>query len=762
MTIRAYPEDQPFPGRVGTTLADSEAAWPVGRSAVPGSPNVLTIVLDDVGFAQLGCYGSDIATPAMDRLAAEGVRYRQFHTTAICSPTRACVLTGRNSHTVGMGGITDLAMGFPGYHGRIPKTCAFVPRVLRDAGWATYAVGKWHLAPSDEQHAGASRARWPLGQGFERYYGFIGAETHQFAPELVIDNTPLRAELRTDGYHLSEDLVDQGIGMIRDLRTVDPDKPFYMYLAFGACHAPHHVTREWIEPYRGQFDDGWDVWRERTHQRQMELGVIPQGTSLSPRPPWIDAWDSCSAEQRRAYARMMELYAGFLSHTDAQIGRLIEELRTNGELDRTLVMLCSDNGASAEGGPHGTFNEIFAFNGLPHDEDATMQRLDGLGDHTTYPHYPWGWAFAGNTPFQRWKRETHEGGIGDPLIVRWPEMVDQGTVRDQYVHAIDLAATALDVCGVAMPATVDGIAQEPLAGQSIAPSFTDPQAAGRLTQYYEQLACRAIYHDGWKAVAYHAFMRYSGETVDPHAHHSSDRWELYRVADDPSECHDLAEAEPERLRAMQDLWWREAGRYGALPLQSRRPLNGTPSLIAPRSRYLLHQGAAAVPENNAPALAMRTYRIVVDITVGARANGVLLAQGGVSGGWSLHLLDGRLRYAYNYLGIDEHTIESPDVLAAGHHLVGIDVVAGEGTAAEVDLIIGTTSVATLSLTRTIPRRFSLAGEGLCCGYDDATAVSAAYQAPFEFDGVIRAAIIDVSGTPYVDVAGDIERAWMTQ
>ena len=370
-----YHDGDPFPGRVGTVLGDSTPAWPVPRRAPAGAPNVVLIVLDDVGFAQLGCFGSDLATPAFDRLAAEGLRYRNFHTTAMCSPTRACLLTGRNHHTCAMGGITDLAMGFPGYHGRIPRSCGFVSEVLRQAGWATFAVGKWHLAPSDEHHAAAPRDRWPLGQGFERFYGFLGGETNQFAPDLVCDNAAIRFT-PPDGYHLTEDLVDRAIGMIEDVRGADPDKPFLLYLALGACHAPHQAPREWIDRYRGRFDDGWDAWRARTHVRQRELGIVPRGTALSARPAWVQEWAVLPAEERRVYARMMEVYAGFLSHTDHHVGRLLDALARAGELDHTLVIALSDNGASAEGGPHGTFNENFIFNGLPHDVGRTSRTVE--------------------------------------------------------------------------------------------------------------------------------------------------------------------------------------------------------------------------------------------------------------------------------------------------------------------------------------------------------------------------------------------------
>src|SRR5262245_12757659 len=548
-----YHDGEPFPGRAATTFIESVPAWPVARRAPEAAPNVVLLVLDDVGFAQIGCFGSDIDTPRFDRLADEGLRYRNFHTTAMCSPTRACLLTGRNHHTCAMGGITDLCMGFPGYNGRIPKACGFISEVLRQAGWATFAVGKWHLAPSDEQHAAAPRDRWPLGQGFERYYGFLGGETNQFYPDLVCDNSSIRFA-PPDGYHLTEDLVDRAMQLVGDVRTADPDKPFFLYLALGACHAPHQAPPEWIARHRGRFDDGWDAWRERTLARQIAAGIVPPSTTLSARPSWVQEWSTLPERERRAYARMMEVYAGFLSHTDHHVGRLLDFLADGGEIDRTLVIALSDNGASAEGGPHGTFNENFVFNGMPHDVEATHAMLDQLGGPRSYGHYPWGWALAGNTPFRRWKRETHEGGIGDPLIVRWPAIPDQGAVRSQYVHAIDVAATILDVTGVPMPAVLNGVSQEPLAGRTFAHSLANGAAPEhRETQYYEQFACRAIYHAGWKAVTYHAMMDgLYEEEDDPNRPFDQDRWELYHAAEAPSESRALAAAEPGRLRGLPD------------------------------------------------------------------------------------------------------------------------------------------------------------------------------------------------------------------
>ena len=763
-TVSTYRDGDRFAGRIGATFEDSVPAWPVGPRAPKGSPSVLLVVLDDVGYAQLGCFGSDIATPTFDALAAGGLRYRAFHTTAMCSPTRACLTTGRNHHTCAMGGITDLAMGFPGYHGRIPKSCGFTSEVLRQAGWATFAVGKWHLAPSDELHAAASRDRWPLGQGFERYYGFIGAETNQWAPDLTVDNRLVRFD-PPPGYHLTDDLVNQAIAMVADLQAADPTKPFYLYLAFGACHSPHQAPREFIDRYRGQFDRGWDVWREEVLARQIRLGVVPAGTRLNERPSWVPAWSSLSAREQRLAARMMEVFAGFLTHTDHHLGRLLGFLRRTGVLDNTLVLALSDNGASAEGGPFGTFNENFIFNNLPHDHDATLAHLDELGGPKTYGHYPWGWALAGNTPFKRWKRETHEGGIGDPLIVAWKGVPDPGAVRPHYTHATDIAATILDVCGVSMPAILNGVPQEPVAGRSIAPSLADAGAPPhRTTQYYEQFACRAIYHDGWKAVAFHALWpgQY-GSGLDPDAPSGEDRWELYHVEDDPAETTDLAATEPARLRRMQELWFREAERYGALPLRSRRrtAVVERPTVATERTRFTFRPGTTAVSEEIAPNTKLRPHRIVASIEIPARgAEGVVLAQGGRFGGYSLYVTKGEIRYAYNFAGIERTVLAA--ALSAGRHTVAVDLTPTGKLAMHCDLYVDGAVVAAADLARTAPVCFALAGEGLCCGFDDGTPVSEDYASPFDFTGVIDEVVIDVGDTPVRDLELEVRRAWVTQ
>ena len=762
--VLTYFDDEAFPGRVGTTAADSVPAWPMARRAAPGAPNVVLVVLDDVGFAQLGCFGSDIDTPNLDALAADGLRYRNFHTTAMCSPTRACLLTGRNHHTAGIGGITDLALGYPGYHGRIPRSCGFVSDVLRRAGWATFAVGKWHLTPSDETHTAAPRDRWPLGQGFERYFGFIGPETNQWFPDLVVDNSPIRF-VPPDGYHLTEDLVDHAVGMVDDLRGTDAEKPFLLYLALGACHAPHQAPREWIDAYAGRFDDGWDAFRERALAKQIAEGIMPPGTELTPRPAWVPDWNDLSDDDRRAAARMMEVYAGFLSHTDHHLGRLFDFLRRTGELDRTLVLVCSDNGASAEGGPTGTFNENFVFNGLPHDAARTTDLLDELGGPLSYGHYPWGWAMAGNTPFQRWKRETHEGGIGDPLLVRAPETTDRGAVRHQYTHAVDVAATILAYTGVTMPDVLGGVPQDPVAGRDFVASLAEPDAPEhRITQYYEQFACRAIYHDGWKAVAFHPFMPYLPDE-DPRAHPATDRWELYHVTVDPAECHDLADAMPDRLRELQDRWFEEAGRYGVLPLQAQRGMAfGRPPALGIRDRVHLRPQVTPVPEPLAPNTKLRRHQVVVSADVAPGHDGALVAQGGRFGGFSLHVLDGCLEFAYNFAGVETVTVRSAP-LTPGRHVLGVDVDRSPDdgpTAMRATLVVDGDVADAVLLPRTTPVRFTLHGEGLTCGYVDGTPVTETYAPPFAYPLPIHDAFVDTSGEEVVDVHAEVRRAWTIQ
>ena len=456
MALKEYKPGTAFTGVVGRTHDQSSPAWPEPLRAAKGAPNVLFIVQDDTGFGQMGCYGSPIKTPNIDALAANGLRFNNMHTTALCSPTRSCVLTGRNHHSNAMSCITEGSTGFPGANGNIPFENGFLSEMLLTKGYNTYALGKWHLTPADQISAAGPYDRWPLGRGFERYYGFMGGDTHQYYPELIADNHSVEPEKSPEqGYHLTEDLVDKAISFIADSKQIAPDKPFFMYFAPGAAHAPHHVPKEWADAYKGQFDGGWDAYREKTFKRQKELGLIPKDTELSRHDPDVQDWNTLSADEKKLYARMMEMFAGFLTHTDHHYGRLFEFLKSIGEFDNTIIMFISDNGASAEGGPHGSVNENKFFNLVPDSLEENLAKIDELGGPNTFNHYPFGWTHAGNTPFRRWKRETYRGGVSDPFIVHWPKGIKaKGEIRSHYAHAVDMVPTVLEALGIAAPTAI--------------------------------------------------------------------------------------------------------------------------------------------------------------------------------------------------------------------------------------------------------------------------------------------------------------------
>jgi arylsulfatase len=744
-----------FGGRIGTDWRDSEPWWPPEPSPPEGAPNVVLIVLDDVGFAQLGCYGSDIATPAIDRLAAGGVRLANFHTTALCSPTRACLLTGRNHHRSGMGRVADLAIGFPGYWGKPPRENGYLSEILRRRGYATYAVGKWHLTPEDETHMAASRSTWPLGRGFDRWYGFHGGETHQFVPALYHDNHSVRPPRAIeDGYHLSADLADRAIEFLGDLRAVDADQPFFLYFCTGACHSPHQAPREWIERYQGQFDDGWDAWRDRTFARQLALGVIPPGTGLSPRPAWVPAWEELGDVERAVASRFMECFAGFLSHTDAQIGRLVAFLDDLGELDDTVIIVVSDNGASAEGGRDGSINDIRLTNLDPASVAEMHDRLDEIGGPLTHNNYPWGWTMAGNTPFRRWKREVHQGGVADPCIVSWPARLSEssGGIRHQFTHAIDVLPTVLELVGAEAPTEIDHVPQTTTDGVSFgyllgADGATVPER--HEIQHFEMFGSRAVYHRGWKAVTYHPVGPLYGDGLDPNAPFDDDVWELYHVAEDLSETRDLAAEHPERLVNMIERWWEEARRNQVLPLDNRvlwTLVHPKPDHRRERTRFRYFVGAQ-VPEAVAVNVRNRSHTLRVEVVVpeGVVSAGVLLALGSALGGWSLHLLDGRLRYVHNLYGKERHLIEADDLVGSGPHTLGFAFDKDDGPGGTGTLLADGRVLAEGPIAVFTPSGFNGVGAGLTCGYEWGPAVGEGYRAPFPFNGIINEAVVEVTG-----------------
>jgi arylsulfatase A-like enzyme len=759
--------DPEFGGVIGRDFRDSVPWWPPEREPPENAPNVLLIVLDDVGFAQIGCYGSDIATPNIDRLAASGVRFSNFHTAALCSPTRSCLLTGRNHHSNGMGRVADLASGYPGYSGDIPRANGFLSEILRAQGYATYAVGKWHLTPDDETHMAGDRSSWPLGRGFDRWYGFHGGETHQFVPTLYCDNHSVQPPRTIDeGYHLSADLADRAIEYVSDLRNVDSEQPFFLYFATGACHSPHHAPPDWIARYRGQFDDGWDRWRERTHARQLADGIIPPGTALSPRPEWVPAWDDLHEPDQAVAARFMECFAAFLSYTDDQIGRLLDFLAETGDLDDTMIVLVSDNGASSEGGPTGSINDIRVSNRDPAGRREMRDRIDELGGPTLHNNYPFGWTMAGNTPFRRWKREVHEGGVADPCIVRWPRRFAHrgGGVRRQFTHAIDVFPTILELVGLESPEAIGGVEQRPVEGTSFAYLLPDDAADApehHDTQYFEMFGSRGIYHRGWKAVTFKSLGTAPGPN-DFDTPFDEDVWELFNVREDPSETRDLADDEPERVAALVDLWWEQAARYQVLPLTNRILdviMNPRPRRILQREQYVYLPYGAPVPQSVAVNVKNRSHRIAadVDVTDDAIPEGVLLATGCVLGGWSFHLDRGRLRYVHNLYGKETYTVSSDTVIGAGPHtLEFLFTKTGEHTGTATLSCDGEV-VGEGDIPRFTPAGYNGTGAGLSCGYELGPPVGEGYEAPFRFTGgVLHRVVVDVSDAVAADPQAQFE------
>ncbi len=766
MALKEYPQGQPFTGTIGRTAEESSPAWPAIPRPPEDAPNVLLIVLDDTGFGQLGCFGSPIDTPNLDALAGDGLRFNNMHTTALCSPSRACIVTGRNHHSNGMAAITELSTGYPGYNGVMPFENGMLSEMLVDRGYSTFMVGKWHLTPSYQETAAGPFDRWPLGRGFQRFYGFLGGDTSQWYPDLVEDNHQIDPP-RTpeEGYHLTEDLVDHAIRFITDVKQVDPDKPFYMHFCPGATHAPHHVAKEWADRYAGAFDDGWDAYRERVFARQKELGIVPVDAELSRHDPDVPDWDSLSDDARRLSSRMMEVFAGFLTHTDHHIGRLLDFLRDQGELENTLVMVVSDNGASAEGGPGGTTNEAQFFNNAQESLEESLSRMDEIGGPSTFNHYPWGWTWAGNTPFRRWKRETYRGGSSDPFIVSWPAGIrGRGEVRSQYAHIIDMVPTVLDLLGIEPPATIRGVTQAPMHGASFAGALADAEAPGsRTTQYFEMLGHRSIYHDGWRAVcpwpgpSFAEAGKGFGEPIDAATLSQLDAtgWELYHVDEDVAENDDLAETNRDRLIAMIGTWYVEAGRYGVLPIDGSglpRMVVEKPMVAPPRERYTYRPGTESIPFFAAPKVLNRPHSITAKVLIPEEgAEGVLLCQGGAAGGFTFYVQDGRLRYAHNYVGREVHGVVSDDQLAVGERELRFefeptgkpDMANGRGAAGSAQLYVDGELAGAAELPVTIP--FMINPGAMSCGANPGSPVIDAYPSPFRFTGTLYSVTIDVSG-----------------
>jgi arylsulfatase A-like enzyme len=774
MALLEYKPGTTFPGVIGRTADVSKPAWPEPLRAKKGAPNVLFIVLDDTGFGHLSCYGGLVETPNIDRLAQDGLRYTNMHTTALCSPSRSCMLTGRNHHSNNMSCITEGSTGYPGANGYIPFENGFLSEILLQHGYNTYAIGKWHLTPSEATSAAGPYDRWPLGRGFERYFGFLGGDTHQYYPELVRDNTQTEPE-RTpeEGYHLTPDLVEKAKAMIADAKQVAPNKPFFLYFCTGAAHAPHHVPKEWADKYKGKFDAGWDAYREQVFARQKAMGIVPKDTVLSRHDPDVQDWTKLSADEKKLYARMMEVFAGFLSHTDHYIGELIQFLKDLGEYENTLIMVISDNGASSEGGPTGSVNENKFFNNVPDDLKQNLAAIDDIGGPKYFNHYPWGWTFAGNTPFRRWKRETYRGGVSDPFIVCWPKgMKARGEVRTQYAHAIDMVPTVLEALGIEPPTSIKGVTQSPLEGHSLAHTFDDARAASQhITQYFEMFGHRSLHHDGWRAVCPWPGTSFTESGLGFGAPLSHDElteldakgWELYHVAEDFAETNNLAETERARLIAMIGMWYAEAGKYHVLPIDSRGTLrlgDERPQIAADRTRYIYYPGTQVVPGNAAPRVLNRAHSVTAEVEIPkAGAEGVLFAMGGNDGGFSFYVKDGKLRYAYNYVAQAHYYVGAQDPVPAGHHFLSCEFTPtgkadpgkGIGTPGTLRLLVDGKEVGRGDLPVTIPLVMGL-GAGASVGADPGSPTTPEYKPPFKFTGTIKRVQVDLSGESIEDKA----------
>ena len=772
MALKEYKPGAAFNGVVGRTFDVSEPAWPEPLRAKEGTPNVLFIVQDDTGFGQMGCYGSPIKTPNIDALAANGLLFRNMHTTALCSPTRSCVLTGRNHHSNAMSCITEGSTGFPGGNGNIPFENGMLSEMLLQHGYNTFALGKWHLTPADQCSAAGPYARWPLGRGFERYYGFMGGDTNNYYPELTYDNHSVEPEKTPEeGYHLTEDLTDKAISFIADSKQVAPDKPFFMYFCPGAAHAPHHVPKEWADKYKGQFDDGWDAYREKTFKRQKELGIIPQDAKLSRHDPDVQEWNTLADGEKKLYARMMEVFAGFLTHTDYHYGRLFDFLKSIGEFDNTIIMFISDNGASSEGGPSGSVNENKFFNNVPDSLEQNLTLIDELGGPTTFNHYAWGWTFAGNTPFRRWKRETYRGGVSDPFIVHWPKGIKaKGEVRTQYAHAVDMVPTVLAALGIEAPTTIKGVPQSPIEGHSFADALNDAQAPDKhLTQYFEMFGHRSIYHDGWRAVcpwpgtSFKESGLFFGAPIDKDklAELDAKHWELYHIDKDFAENHNVAAENRAKLIELIATWYVEAGKYNVLPVDSRgtqRLAEERPQLAAARSSYTLYPDTQVVPVNAGPIVISRPHSITADVEIPkGGAEGALLSAGDLAGGFCFYMQEGKLHYVYNYVGSHFSHVESTVPVPKGRHKLRFefeltgkpDVKNGKGAPGRGQLYIDSKLVGQGDIPLTMGIMIGLAG-GFVCGADGGQTVWNKYQPPFKFSGTLRSVTVDLSGDLIVD------------
>lgn len=752
--------DQAFKGKVGLRASDSVKDFPKEVKAPKDAPNVLLILTDDVGFGASSTFGGPIPTPTMDQIANEGIRFNQFHTTALCSPTRAALLTGRNHHSVSTGGIMEIGVGYPGYNTLIPQSKRGLGDILKLNGYNTAWFGKNHNVPDWHSSQAGPFDLWPVGLGFEYFYGFVGGDTSQWAPAIIENTRPIEPPHDDPDYNFDEDMADKAIAWLRMQKAVAPNKPFFAYYAPGTAHAPHHAPKKWIEKFKGRFDQGWDKQREATFAKQKEMGIIPADTQLTVRSPGIDAWDSLNADQKKLFARMMEVYAGALSHADHQMGRIIDAIEEMGELDNTLVIyIQGDNGASAEGSPQGLLNEMTFFNNIPEEFSEVLRRMDELGGPTTFNHYPIGWAHAMDTPFQ-WTKQiaSHFGGTRNALAISWPKRIKaKGEVRSQFHHVIDILPTVLEAAGLEAPTLVNGVQQAPIEGVSMAYAFADAAAPSqRTTQYFEMFANRAIYDKGWVATTTPNSPPWVSvaEATDPI---DGFDWELYNVAEDFSQSQNLAESNPEKLRELKRLFYIEAVKYDVLPLDNtkveRLDVNNRPSNIRGLSEFTYYDGMTRIPEGSAPDLKNKSFGIsaVVEIPEGG-AEGVLMTQGGRFAGVGLYILEGRPVFHYNLAGVERYTVAGKDKLEPGRHAITLDFVydgGGVGKGGQATLAVDGKQVASEKLPQTIAFRISM-DETLDIGEDTGTPVSEDYQVPFNFTGKLQKVTINITEEQLTD------------
>jgi arylsulfatase A-like enzyme len=747
--------EPPFRGKIGRTVKDSIPDFPKGVEAPKGAPNILLIMTDDVGFGASSTFGGPIQTPTFQRLADSGLRYNMYHTTALCSPTRAALITGRNHHTDASGVITEFATGFPGYNSLVPKSAGSVGEVLRENGYNTSWFGKMHNVPDWMSSQAGPFDLWPSGLGFEYFYGFIGGDSDQWHPALYENTRPIEPYLGKPDYILDHDLADKAIGWMEMQHALAPNKPWFLYYATGTAHAPHHAPKDWIAKYKGQFDQGWDKVREETLARQVKLGVVPPNTQLTKRPEQLPAWDSLSSDQKRLYAHMMEVYAGALSYADNQIGRVLDAVEQSGQLDNTLVIfLMGDNGASAEGTLQGTTNEVgTAANGVQESVPYLLSMMDELGGPKTYNHYPVGWAHAMDAPMQ-WTKQvaSHFGGTRNGMVVSWPARIkDKGGIRSQFCHVIDIVPTIYEATGITPPNEMDGVKQKPLEGESFVYTFDNPKAPTRhTTQYFELVGNRAIYKDGWMAST--TPLRLPWVTFGQEPNPDDFKWELYNINEDFSQANDLAAKNPDKLKELQAAFDVEAKKYNVYPLDSsfasRADPAIRPSLTRGRSEFTYYPGMVRIPEGSAPDFKNKSWTIAAEVTIPeSGANGVLATIGGRYGGWALLMRDNKPQFAYAYSNQPDHkyVITSDQPISAGNHLIRVKFDydgGGIGKGATGTVLVDEKQVAQGKIPRTVGVRFSL-DETFDVGADMGTPVLEDYaeQMPFPFTVTLKKFVV---------------------